>query len=168
MVKTLLFQCREHGSIPDQKTKISHAVQPIKKNQYSLTFLGSLDLLENLVKALDLFPRKIIHKHSGCYNLFVILAAKSSLTLCDSLTVAARLLCQWHFPGKNTRVGSYFLLQGIFLTQGLNPCLLHWQVDSLPLSHLGSPAVLYTYMHFIHGFLKPRLRTTTLSASTAC
>ena len=25
------------------------------------------------------------------------------------------------------------LLQGIFLTQGLNPCLLHWQVDSLPL-----------------------------------
>ena len=31
------------------------------------------------------------------------------------------------------------LLQGIFLTQGLNPGLLHWQVDSLPLHHLGSP-----------------------------
>ena len=28
---------------------------------------------------------------------------------------------------------------GIFLTQGLNPCLLHWQVGSLPLGHLGSP-----------------------------
>ena len=28
-------------------------------------------------------------------------------------------------PGKNTRVGSHFLLQGIFQTQGLNPCLLH-------------------------------------------
>ena len=26
---------------------------------------------------------------------------------------------------------------GIFPTQGLNPGLLHWQVDSLPLSHLG-------------------------------
>ena len=26
------------------------------------------------------------------------------------------------------------LLQGIFPTQGSNPCLLHWQVDSLPLS----------------------------------
>ena len=38
-------------------------------------------------------------------------------------------------------VGCHFLLQGIFLTQGLNPYLLHlqhWQVDSLPLSHLGS------------------------------
>ena len=27
-------------------------------------------------------------------------------------------------PGKNTGVGCHALLQGIFLTQGLNPCLL--------------------------------------------
>ena len=33
------------------------------------------------------------------------------------------------------------LLQGIFLTQGLNLCLLHWQADSLPLSHWGSPSL---------------------------
>ena len=39
-----------------------------------------------------------------------------------------------YFPGKNTAVGSHFLLQGIFPTQGLNLHLLHWQVDSLPLS----------------------------------
>ena len=32
-----------------------------------------------------------------------------------------------------------FLFQGIFLTQGSNPHLLHWQADSLPLSHQGSP-----------------------------
>ena len=35
------------------------------------------------------------------------------------------------------------LLQGIFPTQGSNPSFLHWQADSLPLSHLGSPTVLY-------------------------
>ena len=29
---------------------------------------------------------------------------------------------------------------GIFLDQGLNPCLLHWQADSLSVSHQGSPA----------------------------
>ena len=29
----------------------------------------------------------------------------------------ARLLCSWDFPGKNTEVGCYSLLQGIFLTQ---------------------------------------------------
>ena len=30
----------------------------------------------------------------------------------------------WDSPGKNTGVGCHALLQGIFLTQGLNPCLL--------------------------------------------
>ena len=44
-----------------------------------------------------------------------------------------RLLCPWDSPGKNIGVGCYFLLQGIFLTQGSNPgllCLLHRQADS--------------------------------------
>ena len=49
-----------------------------------------------------------------------------------------RILCPWDFSGKNTGVGCPFLLQGIFLTQGLNPRALFWQVDSLPRSHLGS------------------------------
>ena len=30
---------------------------------------------------------------------------------------------------------------GIFLHQVFNPCLLHWQMDSLSLSHQGSPIV---------------------------
>ena len=29
---------------------------------------------------------------------------------------------------------------GIFPDQGLSPCLLHWQADSLPVSHQGSPS----------------------------
>ena len=32
---------------------------------------------------------------------------------------------------RNTRVGCHFLLQGMLLSQGLNPPLLHWQADSL-------------------------------------
>ena len=35
------------------------------------------------------------------------------------------LLCPRDSPGKSTRVGCHFLLQGIFLTQGSNPCLQH-------------------------------------------
>ena len=34
---------------------------------------------------------------------------------------------------------SHFLLQGIFPTQRSNPYLLHWQVDSLPLTPPGKP-----------------------------
>ena len=51
-------------------------------------------------------------------------------------TEPARLLCPWDFPGKNTGVGSHFSLQENFPTQGLNLNLLHWQVDSLSLSHI--------------------------------
>ena len=50
-----------------------------------------------------------------------------------------RLLCPWDFPGSSTGVGCHFLLQGIFLTQGSNSHLLHWQVHSLSPSHLGIP-----------------------------
>ena len=39
-------------------------------------------------------------------------------------------------PGSS--VHGISLLQGIFLTQNSNPRLLHWQADSLPLSHLES------------------------------
>ena len=51
----------------------------------------------------------------------------------------AGLLCPWDSPDKNTGVGCHALLQGIFPTQGSNPHLhlLHWQVSSLSLRHLG-------------------------------
>ena len=42
-------------------------------------------------------------------------------------------------PGKNTGVGCHALLQGIFLTQGLNPGLLHCRWILYQLSHQGSP-----------------------------
>ena len=46
----------------------------------------------------------------------------------DSLqphVLPTRLLHPWDFPGKNTRVGCHFLLQEIFLTQGLSLGLSH-------------------------------------------
>ena len=48
-------------------------------------------------------------------------------------------------PGKNTGVGSHFLLQGFFPTQGLNPrllCLLHCRKILYLLSHQGSPPLV--------------------------
>ena len=51
----------------------------------------------------------------------------------------ARLFCPWNSPGKNIRVGSHSLLQGIFLTQGLNLGLLHCRQILYSLSHQGSP-----------------------------
>ena len=61
----------------------------------------------------------------------------------------AKLLCPWDSPGKNTGVGSHFLLQGIFPTQGLKPHLLgllHCRWILYPLSHRGSPSI---FVYFV-------------------
>ena len=57
----------------------------------------------------------------------------SHSVLSDSLR--PMLLCPWNSPGKNTGVGSHSLLQGIFLTWGLNPSLLHCKQILYHLSH---------------------------------
>ena len=68
--------------------------------------------------------------------------AQSCLTLSETMNCSFQSpLSTGDFPDKNTGVGCYFLLQGIFPSQGLNPHLLHllyWQADSLPTCHLGS------------------------------
>ena len=61
--------------------------------------------------------------------------AQSCPTLCDSMDCNP----PDSFPGKNTGVGCHSLLQGIFPTQGWSLGLLHWQVDSLPVSQPGKP-----------------------------
>ena len=55
----------------------------------------------------------------------------------------AKLLCLWNFPGKNTGVGYLSLLQGIFPTQGLNPCLTLYRHILYHLSHQGSQELGY-------------------------
>lgn len=38
------------------------------------------------------------------------------LTLFNQWTIACQAYLLWYFPGNNTRVGCYFLIQGIFMT----------------------------------------------------
>ena len=75
------------------------------------------------------------------YLIFKSLKVKWKLLSRVWLFATYGLYSPWTSPDQNTGVGSRSLLQGIFLTQKLNPSLLwlmHCQVDSSPLSHLGS------------------------------
>ena len=67
---------------------------------------------------------------------------QSCLTLCDPMDChPPGSSVHGDSPGKNTGAGCHALLQGISLTWWSNLHslrLLHWQEDSLPLSHLGS------------------------------
>ena len=60
--------------------------------------------------------------------------APSCPTLCDPMDYTP-----WNSPGQNTGAGSLSLLQGIFLTQGLNRGLLHCRRILYQLSYEGSP-----------------------------
>ena len=65
---------------------------------------------------------------------------------CCCLVLKSCLFCDpvdYSQPGSSahgtSRQEHHFLLQWTFPTQQWNPHVLHWRVDSLPLSHLGSP-----------------------------
>ena len=65
----------------------------------------------------------------GCVSMHA-LSFPSWLTLWDPVDriTSGSSVCE-DSPGKKTGVGCHSLFQGIFLTQGLNPC---WQAGSLP------------------------------------
>ena len=52
------------------------------------------------------------------------------------------LYSPWNSPGRNTAVGSLFLLQGIFPTQGSNPGVPHCRQILYQLNYKGSPRTL--------------------------
>ena len=81
-----------------------------------------------------------LHKDVVTHKLKVKVKSLSHVRLfATPWIVPTRLLRPWDFPGKSTGVGCYFLLQGIFLAQGLNPGLPHcWQM-LYHLSHQGIP-----------------------------
>ena len=84
-----------------------------------------------------------------CVCVHVCSVAQLCPILCDSMDCfPSGSSVHEDFPGKNTGVGCHILLQGIFLTQEWNPCLLHWQADSLPLYHLGRPLLLLLLSRF--------------------
>ena len=68
--------------------------------------------------------------------------------------------CPWDFPDKNTGMGCHLLLQGIFLTQGSNLHLLHWQAGSLPLSHKENPNMPVVPIEYKEHFLAHILHHT--------
>ena len=75
---------------------------------------------------------------TSCAVLYLV--DQSCLTLCDPMDYGLPgSSVHGDSPGKNTRVDCHALLQGIFLTQGLNLGLLHCKQILYHLSHQGSP-----------------------------
>ena len=104
--------------------------------------------LVKVEKALNLYNlRERPHSHNFYYSLLLYVHGCSVVydSFCDPMDYSLHGSSVHDFPGKNTGVGCHFLLQGIFPTQGWNWHLLHWQMDSLPLSQLGRPILLWSF-----------------------
>ena len=79
-------------------------------------------------------------------DLVFCVKSLSRVRLFETLwTVACQAPLSMGFPKQEYWSRMHFLLQTTFSTQRFNPNvwhLLHWQADSLPLSHQGSPCDL--------------------------
>ena len=101
------------------------------------------------------------HPSLGLYLCLPIKTVKSEScpVVSDSLQLHG-LYSPWNSLGRNTGVGSLFLLQGIFPTQGSNSGLLHCRQSLYQLSHKGSPRILeWVAYPFSSGSAQPRTRT---------
>lgn len=72
----------------------------------------------------------------GCTGFSLVHAGFSLQRLLSLLSTGPRVR---RLSSCGARGFSCFTAWGIFPDQGLNPCLLYWQADSLTLSRQGSP-----------------------------
>ena len=82
----------------------------------------------------------------------LLIAVRGPLTIAASLVAEHRLQTR-----RLSNCGSQLWLTvvarcsaacGIFPDQGSNPCPLHWQADSQPLRHQGSPQSVFVFRFF--------------------
>ena len=104
------------------------------------SFIGDSQKLETTqYPSRGAWINKVWHIHAVEYCCCSI--PKVLPTLCDPWTVACQASLSLDFPSKNTGVGSHFLLQGIFQTQGSNPAgLPHCRQILYHLSYQRSPS----------------------------
>ena len=120
------------GFLPLQLcVSVLHLQLPWKKGLWALPYFY-LELF-----FLD-FPTDTL---SWCCSICCRPVAQSCQSLCDPWTVALKPPLSMGLSRQESWSGLSCPLQSFFPTQGSNPgplCLLHWQLDSLPLSHQGS------------------------------
>ena len=137
------------GSIPGQGTR-SHMLQLTASAANKLINYKKPHLLGSLLPK-EMKNNKCWERHGKIGSLVhfwlkVLVAQSYPFLFRPHGLQPSRLLHPRASPGKNTGVGSHSLLQGIFPTQGSNPCLLHRRQILYQLSHQGSPGAFLVGM----------------------
>ena len=118
-------------------------ISPISFNDYLFIYL---------FKFIYLFIFGCVGSSFLCEGFSLVVASRGhSSSRCAGLSLSRPLLLG---STGSRRAGSVIVAHGpscstacgIFPDQGSNPCPLHWQADSQPLRHQGSPTTIY-YTH---------------------
>ena len=95
-----------------------------------------------------------------------------SSSRCVGLTIAASLVAEHRLQMRQLSScgsrASCFAACGIFPDQGSNPCPLHWQADSQPLRHQGSPGIDFFLINLFILFLAALGIRCCTQASSSC
>ena len=123
---------------------------------------GFMKLIFCLFNKVDWWISKRHYSELQCFSGFFCVLSHSVVS--DSLKPhglqLTRLLCPWDSPGKNPKMGSHSLLQGIFPTQGSKPGFPHYRQSLYQLSHKVSPRILEWVAYlFSKGSSPPRNQT---------
>ena len=138
----------------NRKWPLFHKAKPKNTGVGSLSFLQQIFLTQESNWSL-LHCRRILYQ----------LSYQGRPKICESHSVVSNSLqlhelyiySPWNSPGQNMGMGSIFLLQWVFPTQGLNRGLLHCRQVLYQLSHKGSPRTLEWVVYpFSTGSSRPR------------
>ena len=102
-----------------------------------------------LLGLLSIFFISIFFKIFGCAGSLLL---HRLLIMVTSLVEEHGLWGTWALAAMSSGL-SCSSAHGIFPDQGSNPCLLHWQMDYLPLSHQGSPVLSFLKNLLQHYFI---------------
>ena len=121
-------------------------VDPIRKFSPKQTYVCRILSLAILVEGIShsqFSTQGSLHTLSLFFKFTFLLSlwSENRLVMSNSLWPHG-LYSPWNSPGQNTGVDSLSLLQGIFLTQELNPGLPHCRQILYQLSHKGSSGCL--------------------------
>ena len=167
MLRNVLIYSRCHSTVPQ--------IGRLKQHRFVLTVwdqsVSSINFLRPLLGFVDGglllsshdFPS--MHTYLYPHSLFIREVTQSCPILCDPMDCSPPgSSVHGVFQARGLEVGCHFLLQGIFLTQGLNPGIPHCRQMLYPPSHQGSPwtlislflehllSKLYSYKFFLSSF----------------
>ena len=117
-------------------------------------FVFSKQIPQPSLKSTSVNTAYLLQLQQQCQSL-------SRAGLCDPTD--CRLLCLWNSPGKNTGVGCHALLQGIFPTQRLNPCLMSPALTGEFFTTSATCSSIIIFSHLLSEITQPQLNTVILS-----